>query len=632
MISLHPFLSAGLRLAFAASVILVASVGCDSTEEYDDIDLTEGAEPALAAAAQPEAVPDAQHRSNGGPELKATCGTGELAANTFSAEVSESAAFGNYCPLGSLWEPDQAIEVVYHADLADQLCVNAENPCDISSLSTTIRTAIDEFHDSAGASIRLKWGGRCRRADGSDCGWNDTPPGKILLRADPAKKCLGTANASPIDTDGDGVSDTGRVTFCTIGDQRQWQSFSGEPGYSVHKVLLHELMHALGFHHPDECGLTPIDSALQGTNSPHLEQYDIDALLSAYQFRDKTRRIRHEDALYPHTWTTGSSGSGTGHLALSRITACDNSSSGGTHVAFTDTIGRWLRFNTFGSDGTWNGSASFISDPGATHSHPGIACDDFDNLQVFFTKPEGLGHQVNYMTSSTAGASWSGPFVADDTNIPNNQGVDATFDPVSGFYIYTIRNTSDEVGTRVMSPGSTTKFYNKEENSHEFCNNPGGGGGVGGTSTSADCWRTLDTASISCGDSSAGKYNCLLAWADTSWTHPTRYATARVVAHASGGHILELGDVRTHAYVTMGTPDVAWAVPGSAQPWRLALHQGGATWYTWAKGIRPTASWENQRGHSAGRAVVSPTLGTQFIPFWFISIPRVISLTTSSAF
>jgi hypothetical protein len=106
----------------------------------------------------------------------------------------------------------------------------------------------------------------------------------------------------------------------------------------------------------------------------------------------------------------------------------------------------------------------------------------------------------------------------------------------------------------------------------------------------------------------------------------------KVVAVAGGGHRLELGTVRTHNYVTLGTPDVAWAVPGSAEPWRITLHQGGSTVYTWTKANSVTANWANQRSASFGNAIVSPTLGTMYYPFLFFSMPRAVSLTTSTPF
>ncbi len=354
-----------------------------------------------------------------------------------------------YCPLGSRWR-GPVVDVVLQAQAPGRLCVDGASPCQTISraaLETTIKAVLDEFNESAGANIRLRYAGLCyKEVLGARLACNattDLPPGKLVIRVNP---CTATGYGGNEDRDLDGYSERGFAEICTAagpGSSKVFSSYPSQPGtsVSVHGILLHELSHALGFHHPDACGESGGTSVLNGPTRPHLSLYDIANLQALYGLRaGQAMQAASSTPFNPTSWSSVAA-TGDGDEALGRFSACDNLTSGGTHVAFAATSPRLLKLITQRTPGTTALTSvvpSYFPDHVVlTSSHPGVACQDFQRLRIFYAEDNAPGFQtIRYVESSDAGQSWGPVVSADPATTQIHGGVDASFDPASGQYVY----------------------------------------------------------------------------------------------------------------------------------------------------------------------------------------------------
>ncbi len=531
-----------------------------------------------------------------------------------------------YCPLATRWR-GPVVDVVLHHEAHRRLCIDDAVPCNTiarASLETTVKAAIDEFYDNTGANLRLRYAGLCFTdppANTRPCDDDDLPPGKIVIRVVP---CGPVGHSWPSDTDGDGFTDTSYVAICT---PAIFRSYPGSSNVAIQGILLHELSHALGLAHPGDCG-DATTSVLNTGNAPHLTFYDALSFQTRYGLRvGETMQIATTNVYTPTTWTSASA-SAEGNRAMSRFSACDNLTPGGTHVAFVGSSPRWLNLLTHRENGSTALTSivpSYFPDHVVLSSaHPGVACQDFQRLRIFYAADNGAASQsIQYVESLNGGQSWGPIVLADTATTSLHGGVDATFDPASGLYVYAYRTGSSEIRTKALSPGSRPQ-------GHERVPAPLPGlGACGDPVFPADCWRSSDTPNIACGDPALlGEYNCLMAWADVDWNRTLTYAPAKVVADGAGGHRVLLHSGRSGYSAVHGAPSVA--LDGSSDfPWRIAYHQGPSRVFTWRKAADPLAFLQSGGSFTFSGAIVTPALGSLRSTGWFPITKTMLFVTTA---
>jgi hypothetical protein len=169
--------------------------------------------------------------------------------------------------------------------------------------------------------------------------------------------------------------------------------------------------------------------------------------------------------------------------------------------------------------------------------------------------------------------------VSDATTKTANAGVTATYDPESDRYIVMWRGSSGAERNSILY-----SVPDLSPNPWKLTNATGSGD-----------IKAADTPSIACGPKAVvGDYNCLVAWVDAfHWQRPVRWTQARVTAAGQ----LEMLGIKTHGYVTVGSPSVAYWSDGEF-PWIIAVYQGGTTTYTWRKKGSHDEKFQDERGFS----------------------------------
>ena len=191
------------------------------------------------------------------------------------------------------------------------------------------------------------------------------------------------------------------------------------------------------------------------------------------------------------------------------------------------------------------------------------------------------------------GASWSAPVeISNAATRTRNAGVSTAFDRGSMRYITVWRGSGSNKNAIVYRvEGAGTPYVLAESSGTPI--------------------RASDTPSIACGEPSVvGADNCLIAWPSAAnWSRVMHWTQGRI-----SGDQLILRPIKTHGYVTAGSPSVAYAYGSqavSSYPWHLALIQGGTTVYTWRKGGAYSATFVDQRAFSESPKASLPVAGAK---------------------
>ena len=502
---------------------------------------------------------------------------------------------GAFCLMNVNPWPAEAIPipVFLNRSTADALCSSASCPS-LDALSTTTRVVLDEFYDNAGSKLRFKFAGITDEAPDA------TIAGAIHIYGGP---CSAPTNAiTTVRSDSTGKVIGVRVRMCGSqdGNPLSWSSFPPplDGTLSFHGTLSHELMHSVGFDHPDEfCGQNhkSVVKQFYAPDRHHLYPDDIDGIQARYGLREV--KIPHTSrSLNGTEWdASGRPLPPLAIRALSRFSTCNGATTGAILLAtFVDHETNRLQFIARGDAGDWVILPDGLSFLGISEYHAAIACKSRSEVLIAWlcgTNSATGGSAVCRANSSDGARSW-GQLEVEAAGIDRtgNIGISAAYDPSSERYVLVWRNTSDEIVSKVVDDNAQIQSYQIQPGSGQFL-------------------RASDSVSISCAPTAtAGSQNCLLAWSDTGWFRTLRWAHATV--NMSGGDPrLELSEIRTMGFHVYGTPSVAFSGQ-TAFPWHLVFHQGGRTMYVFHKSAANDSVWRDQRGISVGRKIVNPALGS----------------------
>jgi len=243
----------------------------------------------------------------------------------------------------------------------------------------------------------------------------------------------------------------------------------------------------------------------------------------------------------------------------------------------------------------WSVLSGFLE---PTIYHPGVACKSTNEVLLTW-----LGNRdaVSGLQDVLVRRSLNGGFsfepeeeVSDSLTKTANAGVHATYDPASDCYIISWRGS-------FASDRNTIIYRVLGLSPHPWKLSSGPDLDI----------KAADTPCIACGPKEiVGEYNCLVAWVDAfHWQRPVRWTQARVTSDGK----LEMLPIKTHGYVTVGSPSVAYWNNGDF-PWIIALNQGSGRTYTWRKRARHSENFQNEQGFSFSPKVSLPAAGSRVSP------------------
>lgn len=490
------------------------------------------------------------------------------------------------------WD-EMPIPVYLNENIADDLCPNST--CgSFNDIERTVIAVLDEYYHMTGGELRFRYAGETTE-----------PPyaiidGAIHIYAS-AGDCGGPlAVAAPGYDDDDVDKLGGKIRICrsNAGSSINWDTFHPGAGkVSFHSVLLHELGHLIGMDHIEVCSSgTPQASIMRMSYSSfvseHLQRPDMKAVHLKWGTRETIGRPK-----WTFNGTSWADGGGLppihSNRVLGRFAATNTRTAGNNvYVAWADWTLAALWFSRY-TPADWSVLTGFFE---PTIYHPGVASKS--TSEVFLTwlgnRDSISGKQdVLARRSSDGGYSFdTEEKVSDATTKTANAGVTATYDPESDRYIVIWRGSSgaerNSIIYRVVDSPNPWKLATRA---------------VGGEDIKA-----AGTPCIACGPKAVvGEYNCLVAWVDAfHWQRPVRWTQARVTEDGK----LDMLGIKTHGYVTVGSPSVAyWS--DSHFPWLITLYQGGATTYTWIKEASHGENFKHQKGFTFQPKVSLPTAGSR---------------------
>lgn len=512
--------------------------------------------------------------------------------------VSLPGAGQAYCPFMNEgpWEAEQLpVRVFLNEGISASLC-NANSCPTNDEIRRTVEVVLDEFHDNAGSNLSFDF-----------MGMTDLAPATNIANAIHiyGGNCNGSSLARTAwAPNSDGNINRANMRMCSRNGSGPivWSSFAGQGDgtRSFHAVLSHELMHAVGFDHPDQWCSQNFKSVVRqfySGDEHHLYPDDFDGLQALYGKRED--EIGHIARSFDGAdWSVN--GPHLPHLAagtLSRFGACDSTSAGGFgRFVGVDDERNLLQFYG-GNRFNWSWLSDGLSILGISEYSADVACRNRTEAMAAWICGTSLstGDSSVCVAHSTDGNSTWGnlDIVASGANRTRSVGVDAAYDPVSDSYVTVWRNSNEEIVSKVVHPNASIQRYQNPQGASSFL-------------------RASDSVSIACAPrGQAGDQNCVLAWADTGWSRTLRWAHANVVADTAGPRLV-LGDIRAMGYIIYGTPSVAFS--GHANfPWHIAFHQGQQTVFTLRKRADTNSAWQNEQQYSAGQRVVNPSLAIAVI-------------------
>ncbi len=503
------------------------------------------------------------------------------------------------------WD-EMPIPVYLNALIDEDLCPSSTCGT-MNDIRRTVISVLDEYYHMTGGQLRFRYAGettepRYATIDGAIHVYGSHPPS-------PPRECDfehcdcsgGTGATAGLHPDGSKYG--GLITICrssSFGGPINWDTFHPGAGKtSFHSVLLHELGHLVGMAHieTDHCSSDPPPTSIMHRDnrdlvSEHLQRPDMRAVHFTWGTRETIGRPK-----WTPNGTSWADGGGSPPIeskrVLGRFAATNTRTAGNNvYVAWADGTLGVLWFSRY-TPTDWSVLSGFFE---PTIYHPGVASKS--TSEVFLTwlgnRDSISGKQDVLARRSSDGGFSFGPEeeVSDATTNTANAGVTATYDPSSDRYIVIWRGSSGaERNTIIYRVVDLSLFPWKLTSAV-------GGGDI----------KAAGTPSIACGPQAVvGEYNCLVAWVDAfHWQRPVRWTQARVTAAGK----LDMLGIRTHGYVTVGSPSVAYWSDGEF-PWLITLYQGGTTTYTWIKRASHGANFQDQRGFSFRPKVSLPVAGSR---------------------
>jgi hypothetical protein len=487
-----------------------------------------------------------------------------------------------WCVLESpnIWSPSTTSIPVHLNNNMSAICSGPDGDCSgIGDVARVTQVVLDEFFDDAGAAIRFSYAGTTSNSPGS----NISGAIHVYLIGGCDSETRGIAHRVP---DGSYIGAC-RLEIC---DQWTWRSMpvsTSGATESFTNTLGHELMHCLGFAHPQDCGQTQASRVKPQVKAHHLYKDDIQGLQTRYGVRAHTPRLRYGvDGL---NWTTGSDGTALTKMPLGRI-SISNSARLLSYISFPqkDNVSpRRIYVGRPVNSGDWVNLG--IVPNSDTHYHTGTASGGWQQILVawlhYVSNELGL-KEVRVSQTTDNGTNWSTTVVSiTDTE---RSGVTATYDPVSQRYIALWRSSEERIIVRVLPDGQPQQF----------------------------AWRASDTPGIACGTTTfAGTKNCVVAWAHTDWDRFLYWAHARVDTSGSTPALVLLNsDVYARATVVYSQASVAF-VPHSSFPWSITYQNQPSRIHTMRKASSTSADWVDTASvQYLFSRVGSPTVGS-YAPF-----------------
>ncbi len=478
------------------------------------------------------------------------------------------------CPLVGKWEFGNRVPIYVSQD---------GGPFPGSPTATQLNAAVNElvaeFAEHTNANIDFYFDG-----SGSVPGFL---AGKVVIHT--SERWVDPI-AFPMDTNGNGLVDRCNIFL---------RPSTGIVGFKT--IVHHELVHCLGIHHPQECGLQ--EQALMGTNdqrSNGFRSYDVRNLELLYG-------LRNQKAV--STWNLGPSfAAWTSELqapidgwanARGNVSACNGFAINGGRFAYSEDGAIY-----YGSKGTSTIARVSSTPAGGTAAtqRPAISCGPDGSFMLSWVE------QPSLATSIQRHQLFQNNQVIDSTSaLPSGDGVGfgdslaGAFDPVTGRHL--IAWTSN-AGSALF--GNTMYVWvSGQDPSHVHS-----GRALVVASTP---YELAGRPSIACAPAAlVGSNNCLVTWVTQAWRSTVMYGFGRVVLGADDyatTFSLDPSTVTDSQIVMIGTPTVA-ATGQSSTPWAMVGMANDTLLRAWTRG--PSGSWvfRSEKSINFGFSYVSPAIMT----------------------
>lgn len=502
----------------------------------------------------------------------------------------------------TLWQPGTTINVYLNTNITDICLGNGDGSSDCTSfteLERTVRGAIDEFNDVAAANITLRYAGS------TSASVHGTIDGAIHIYATESGEGV-AAGDNGDDSDPDTYTDWGRVS---LNDDYTFSSYlSSASVWPLHGVLLHEILHALGFGHIEglgahDCNQSNRASAVRVTNfaGQHLYKEDILGLQTYYGVRPSIAGRRKTTNI--SSWSSASIDS-----------EADDSQArfGASSGDFTGlaTFPRNYGTRRIRNIGGGNYLGDFTADSWYHSSSAGRGFEAFVAYGTSYDNASG-DQDLRLRVSTNGGTTWGGEvqFTSSTTHSP---GVAAAWDPATDRYIVIWRAPDQSGKYRIWDPDASNPIA----------------AGKSLTWPGSTPLRSADSFSIACGQTSVvGSNNCLLTWTSTDWSRFFYWVTGHVectpiIGGTDCTFVFNDADVYADPTVVYGEASVAYT-SNSSWPWVLAFHQG--IYYAMTKRKATSGGWGSLYYHYTSGYTISPTVGSQL----FFCFPISCSPETS---
>jgi hypothetical protein len=502
-------------------------------------------------------------------------------------------ADAEYCPNNwGKWQ-QMPINVYLNEEIADALCPNSS--CgSFQDIERTVQAVLSEYYYASGSKLRFEYRGPTSTPAGQNV------PGGVHIYALPCDGPLAIAVAQ-----GEANPPYGRIRICESntksGNPIPWNSFHDDGnGYSLHSVLLHELGHVIGMDHMEACASGEVEgsvmNSIYGTSgSEHLMREDLNFVHDDYGPRSDT--VSQRQSTNGLSWQELANSTPANFTDVRGRVAVSNAAGNGS-----DLVMAWNHFGSSGDNFTrvakhngvgWTSAGTFFT---SAVYHPGVAKSSNSDIGLsWLSVVDSVTQDQRVLFSRTlnGGTSWSTPVeISNAATRTKNAGVSTAFDRGSMRYITVWRGSGGNKNAIVYRiEGAGTPYVLADSSGTPI--------------------RASDTPSIACGEPSVvGADNCLIAWPSaTNWSRVMHWTQGRI-----SGDQLILRPIKTHGYVTAGSPSVAYAYGSQAitsYPWHLTLIQGGMTAYTWRKGGAYSANFVDQRAFSESPKASLPVAGAK---------------------
>lgn len=430
-------------------------------------------------------------------------------------------------------------------------------------------------------------------------------PFKIHVTTTPTCGPLGLAFGKP---GSDGVKvQLKRSDICTT-RWVHWENPFPDPAtdYTFAGTLTHELGHALGLGHPEDCGSMP--GCLDENGNPGVACQVMGTSASTTHeattlYMDDIAGLRFKYGAYPTANNRVHEESSTGGnpwdgLATPPAQMLPHSSlSSSTLPRMLHVYGSSLFMLPCAHEFDWWswGWTTWGCASEATNGPVGSAIDGTYRWMYY------LREEIANMANKSIGirrltAPNTGTTYTNVSERTRRHGISATTDPQSGNRIIAYRNHNGEIRIRINS-------------------------GTGGTldpsmaiyDSSSLPVVAYASPSVACGDASIWR-NCILVWADpasaTGQYHTMRWMHFRLSSW--WGWYVDPGPIMGNGYIMFSAPQVAYKGPaGDSNAFVVSWMNPGCSWYTLGKTSAENSVFAGETGHSTScKGITQPAIGS----------------------